>query len=228
MRPHELAAVILVGLTAAAPVAAQYYKWVGPGGAVTYSDRPPPAGTDAVSLGTMSTAARRDDSDLPAALRDPASKHPVVLYTSTQCAPCQQARAHLARRGVPFTERTIASSADADAFRRAGFQEASVPALAVGGERSVGYEASAWDRLLDAAGYPMRSMLPPSYRPSPPAPLASPSPAPAPRDANRANDAGGALERVVDAEPRVGGPARARVPRLELEPTPPAPDTIRF
>ncbi len=229
MRPHELAALLLLGLTAAAPAAAQY-KWVGPGGEVTYSDRPPPSGTHAVSVGTMSAPARRDDAGLPAALRDPAAKHPVVLYTSSDCAPCQQARAHLSKRGVPFAERTIATGADADAFQRAGFQEASVPALGVGRERSVGYEASAWDRLLDAAGYPKSSMLPASYRPPAPAPLAAP-PAAA-RDARRPNDAGGAIEPVADAEPRIVGPARARVPRpeprRELEPPPPAPGTIRF
>jgi glutaredoxin len=163
MRPRELAALLLLGLTAAAPAAAQY-KWVGPGGEVTYSDRPPPAGSDAVKVSPVaSTAARRDDASLPAALREPASKHPVVLYTTADCAPCQMARAHLTRRGVPFSERTVSTAADAEALRRAGFQEVTMPGLGVGRDRTVGYESSAWDRLLDAAGYPQTSMLPASY-----------------------------------------------------------------
>jgi glutaredoxin len=222
MRTHELAAILLLSLTAVAPVAAQY-KWVGPAGEVTYSDRPPPAGTTTVSIGTLPGTVRRDESGFPAALRDPVSKHPVVLYTSSGCEPCQQARAHLSRRGVPFAERTITSAADADAFQRAGFQEISVPALGVGHERSVGYEASAWDRLLDAAGYPKSSMLPPSYRPPPPAPLAAP--APGSRDAGRTNDAGGATDAGGDSAQRVAAPSRARA---LPEPPPPERETLRF
>lgn len=192
MRPRELAALLLLGLTAAAPAAAQY-KWVGPGGEVTFSDRPPPAGSDAVKVSSMASAsARRDDANLPAALREPASKHPVVLYTTADCAPCQMARTHLTRRGVPFAERTLSTTADAEAFRRAGFQEVTLPGLGVGRERSLGYDSSAWDRLLDAAGYPQTSMLPASYRQQPPVALAPPAAAPE----TRRPDGAGAPERA--------------------------------
>ena len=228
MRPHELAAALLLGLTAVAPAAAQY-KWVGPGGEVNYSDRPPPAGATAIPMGTPIPAARRDDTGLPAALREPASRYPVVLYTSSDCTPCQQARAHLSKRGVPFSERTVTTPADAEAFQRAGFRELSVPALGVGGERSVGYEAASWDRLLDAAGYPKSSMLPPSYRPPAAAALALPAES---RGASRAESSGTGLEPGTDAQARAAPGARPRVPRpdprRELEPPPPGPGSFRF
>ena len=219
MRPRELAALLLLGLTAAAPAAAQY-KWVGPGGEVTYSDRPPPAGSDAVKVSPVaSTAARRDDASLPAALREPASKHPVVLYTTADCAPCQMARAHLTRRGVPFSERTVSTAADAEALRRAGFQEVTMPGLGVGRDRTVGYESSAWDRLLDAAGYPQTSMLPASYRQQPPVALAPP---PAPPAGRRPDGTGAPVRAAPD-----GARAPQPEPRREAQ-APSGAGSIRF
>jgi len=41
------------------------------------------------------------------------------------------------------------------------------PTLSVGRERNTGFESSQWDSLLDAAGYPAKSMLPAGYRNSP-------------------------------------------------------------
>jgi hypothetical protein len=222
MRLRELAALLLLGLTVAAPAAAQF-KWVGPDGEVTYSDRPPPAGTNAVTLSVQSASGRRDDAGLPAALREPASRHPVVLYTTAECAPCQMARTHLAKRGVPYSERTVSTAADAEAFRRAGFQEVTMPGLGVGRERTTGYEASAWDRLLDAAGYPKSSMLPASYRQLPPAALVPQAAAP---EAARADGAdAGAPERAVAD----GGRARTPRPdpRREAQAAPAA-GTFRF
>ncbi len=228
MRTPELAAALILCLAAASPAAAQY-KWVGPDGEVTYSDQPPPAGLKGVALGAPQPAARRDDGGVPAALRGAATRYPVVLYTTTDCTPCQQARGHLSKRGIPFSERTVASSADVEAYRRAGFGDSAFPALTVGRERSVGFEAGEWDRLLDAAGYPRTSVLPPSYRPQPATGMAASAAA---RDARRANDAGGVVESVepvAEAEPREAAPARARAQAPRTEPEPPrTATTLRF
>jgi glutaredoxin len=192
MRTPELAALLITAVvsTHAAPLAAQY-KWVGPGGTVTYSDLPPPAGQSGARLGEPPP---RGEDPMPAALRQAATRYPVVLYTTADCAPCQQARAMLSKRGVPFAERTVATAQDAEAFRRAGFADNSLPAVSVGRERSVGFEQSAWERLLDAAGYPKTSMLPVAYKPQPAKSLAAIGIAKA---AVGANDAGG----VIASEP---------------------------
>ena len=194
MRPLELALALALPtlMLAAAPAAAQY-KWIAPGGAVTYSDQPPPPGIDGQAMNTRA-AARSDAGGVPAGLRDATSKYPVVLYTTPDCTPCQQARAHLAKRGVPFLERTVSSSADSDSFRKAGFTENTFPAMSVGRERSVGFEAGGWNQLLDVAGYPKSSMLPPSFKQTPAKPMvdtgrASPTAGAAGTDSDRTRPA---------------------------------------
>ena len=194
MRPLELAlALALPTLTLAAAPAAAQYKWTAPNGAVTYSDQPPPPGIDGQVINNRA-AARSDDGGVPAGLRDATTKYPVVLYTTPDCTPCQQARTHLAKRGVPYAERTVSTSADVESFRKAGFTANTFPAMSVGRERSVGFEAGGWNQLLDVAGYPKSSMLPPSFKQTPAKPMvdtgrASPTAGAAGTDSDRTRPA---------------------------------------
>jgi len=157
------------------------YKWVDSEGRVTYGDRPP-AGSDAQRMdgagfgagaGPRQAAATGGPNTLPAGLQRAVERHPVALYTGRNCQPCDEARAHLAARGVPYSEFTITQDADLDVFKQQGFTQMRIPALKVGNEREVGFEAGAWNRLLDSAGYPEKSALPKGYVQTPPAPLAS-------------------------------------------------------
>ena len=166
---HLVAACLLSTLVA--PALAQY-KWVSAGGTVTYSDLPPPAGITAQTL-SRTGLVKRDEAALPTGLASAAGKYPVVLYTTRDCAPCQQARALLVKRGVPFTEKTVQTQADADAFKRIGFEQPAFPAMSVGRERTTGLQTDDWERLIDAAGYPKSASLPPGYR-HPPAQSLSP------------------------------------------------------
>lgn len=218
MRTPSLIVVAALA-TLAAPAAAQY-KWTAANGIVTYSDLPPPPGVTGVT--TLSATRAPDDSaQIPASLRDAASKYPVVLYTTNECAPCQQARSHLARRGIPFSERTVKTTGDADAFKRLGFTDNTFPALTVGRERTSGFEAGEWDRSLDAAGYPKTSTLPPSYR-SPPAQALAPA---APRrPAGTATAAADSAERGDAANDGV----RRRPTPVSASAPPPAQPAIRF
>jgi glutaredoxin len=218
MRPPRLRALLALALfgALAGPLSAQF-KWVGPDGKVTYSDQPPPVGIQSVSA-LPSTAPRSGDDALPAALRSTVSKHPVTLYGTPDCAPCQQARAHLTKRGIPFSEKTVSSAADLTAFKRNGFADNSFPALGVGRARAVGFESNEWDRLLDAAGYPQTSVLPPSYR-QPPAQALAPPPAAV------SNDAGGAA--AQDGSGNRGNAARPRNAAPQTSAPPPA-NALRF
>lgn len=166
---HLVAACLLSTLVA--PALAQY-KWVSAGGTVTYSDLPPPAGITAQTL-SRTGLVKRDEAALSTSLASAAGKYPVVLYTTRDCAPCQQARALLVKRGVPFTEKTVQTQADADAFKRIGFEQPAFPAMSVGRERTTGLQTDDWERLIDAAGYPKSASLPPGYR-HPPAQSLSP------------------------------------------------------
>ncbi len=169
-----LAAAVAATLLAPGIANAQY-KWLAADGTMNYSDKPPPHDARVVGSAPLATS-RDDDADaaLPFALRDVARRHPVVLYTTDDCPPCTQARAQLTKRGIPFIEKTVRTPNDADAFQSLGFPERGFPALAIGRERSNGWEPGALDRSLDAAGYPKTTMLPPSYRLVPPASLAQP------------------------------------------------------
>lgn len=157
------------------------YKWIDSDGRVNYGDRPP----DGVNPRQMAlpAAASRDSAEaaLPFALRNVTARHPVTVYSTTPCGACDLARSHLVRRGIPYSERTIRTSQDLDAFAKLGFTGMALPVILVGRERVNGYDAERLDRSLDVVGYPATSMLPPTWRPavaSPLAPSADPEPPP--------------------------------------------------
>ena len=197
--PDSFAVALMTILAALAAPATAQYKWTDANGTVTYSDLPPPPSVMATTLPPVQRSSPQDGM-LPAALRATAARHPVTLYTTSRCTPCQQARAHLSLRGIPFSERTVRTVADANAFRKAGFGENAFPTLQVGQQRGVGYEAGQWDSLLDAAGYPDTSQLPASYRPPPPRALAAPERPVVARSASGDADVSDVSD-VADAEP---------------------------
>jgi glutaredoxin len=159
-----LAAFGLAAALAASPALAQF-KWIGPDGTVTYGDRPPPGAQPVGRLaGTASAGTGNAISGLPYELRTAAQRNPVTLYTTPDCQPCEQARGHLAKRGIPFAAREVRTQQDADAFRALGFSDLSFPALSVGRNRTVGLDTANWDRMLDIAGYPKTSQLPPRWQ----------------------------------------------------------------
>ena len=181
-----LGATALIGADASAQ---QVYRIVGPDGRITYSDQAPtqaPAGKAAPVAATGRGTAGADNSGLPFELRQTASRYPVTLYTGPNCEPCASGRAMLSSRGIPFSEKTIATVPDLEAFKRQ-YDTTSLPFLTVGGQQIKGFSDGEWGNYLDAAGYPKTSILPPNYRPPAPTPLIAVQPAPAtPADANTA------------------------------------------
>jgi glutaredoxin len=159
----------IASLTLSSSAFAQY-KWQGADGKISYSDIPPPAEAKLLRgpNGVPPVASAEGSlGDLPYALKQAVNKYPVVLYGSPDCAPCKSAREALTKRGVPFTEKSIVNSNDIESFKKLGFAEATIPSVMVGKEKSVGFEAGAYDRLLDAAGYPRSSLLPKTYKAGP-------------------------------------------------------------
>ncbi|HWI81640.1 glutaredoxin family protein [Ramlibacter sp.] len=152
--------------------AQQIYRSVGPDGRITFSDRAPPDGSGTAKAAPVVTMPRdaTDVAVLPFELRQAATRYPVTLYAGPSCDPCAAARSLLARRGIPYAEKTVSSNEDIEALRRlAGV--ATLPVLAIGGERVKGYSDVEWNQLLDAAGYPRTSQLPAGYQQSPAQPL---------------------------------------------------------
>ena len=153
----------IVGLTLPCTGFAQY-KYVAADGSVTYSDRPAPPDAKSISgirsSGTLGTPL---NEELPFAVKQAATKYPIVIYTTAECAPCAAIKQHLSKRGVPFSEKTLRSAADMNAFKNLGFTEQSLPAISVGSQKQNGFEATALDSLLDIAGYPKSAKLPANY-----------------------------------------------------------------
>lgn len=158
-------------LTLAPTAASAQYKWTGRDGTVTYGDRPPIEEVQARKLGDP-LAASDANAALPFNLKSVVEKHPVILYTAPDCTPCEQARNHLSKRGIPFSEKLIKNAADAQAMEKLGFSDSTVPSMTVGRQKQVGFEASALDGLLDIAGYPKTSVVPIGFRNTGPVALA--------------------------------------------------------
>ena len=187
-----LAALLVAGL--GLPALAQY-KVVGPDGRVTYTDRPPLAAS-----GAQVTALRRNGgaaiagAELPLELRQAAARFPVALYTSAECAPCDNGRRLLQARGVPYTEYGVSDNPDLAALERLS-DGRTVPTLTVGKQVLRGFSASEWQSTLDLATYPRESRLPAGYtqpsttpltqrKPAPVGPSGAPDQPPVPRSAS--------------------------------------------
>lgn len=129
------------------------YRWIDKkSGRTIYSDQPPPAGVNAKISGKSPTT---DTQPLPYATRQAAEKFPVTLYTTADCVDlCKQARDLLNGRGVPFTEKMLSDKQEVDDLsKRFGGQMVS-PSISVGSQNLLGLDPTAWNNILDLAGYP--------------------------------------------------------------------------
>jgi glutaredoxin len=164
------AAFVLALLAVGAAQSQTMYRIVSPDGRVTFTDKPPDASETATATNASGRPLPTGNSALPFALRQIATKYPVTLYTSANCAPCDSGRTMLRSRGIPFAERTVSTPEDsASLLRLTG--ETSMPFLTIGGQQIKGFSDSEWTQFLDAAGYPATSQLPATYRPAPATPL---------------------------------------------------------
>jgi glutaredoxin len=155
---RAVAAFALV--VAAAAAHGQTYKWKDAAGVVHYSDTPPAKGTAQVLRPDNRPEAT---PSLPYELARAAKLHPVTLYTTARCDACDQGRALLRARGIPFAEKTVNTAEDREQLHRAGGKD-ELPLLVVGNRPVTGFAAGAWNEALDAASYPRKTMLPPGYR----------------------------------------------------------------
>lgn len=136
------------------------YKWVDKNGKVHYSDQPPPKEIKKVDQPRLGKGSI-ETSEQPYETRKAAQDYPVRLFTASDCvSECQTARDFLSRRGIPYSEQSVNSPEDGDAFRKL-FKTDSVflPSVTVGSQQQIGFTEGGWGSLLDAAGYP-RTAIP--------------------------------------------------------------------
>lgn len=164
--------LLLLGVTCAH---AELYKWVGPDGKVTYSDiPPPPKAAGQVEKKSMGNGA--GSVSLPYEVAEVAKNHPVTLFTTNKCQACDDGRALLSRRGIPYTEKTVNSNDDLLKLQQAGGDK-ELPLMLLGRTKYQGFLGSEWDSALTAVGYPTSNMLPSNYV-NPPPQTAAPLPEP--------------------------------------------------
>jgi glutaredoxin len=164
-----------VGLAfvASAAPAQQMYKWTDEKGIVHYSDTPPPPKEKRVEVKDFSAASQRmaPPVALPYALAQAVKANPVTLFTGSDCTPCDQARNALRDRGIPFTEKTVATTADRARLIDAGGND-TLPFIKVGSKALAGYAPSDLQAALTGASYPLTRRLPPGYQNPPVQPAA--------------------------------------------------------
>ena len=161
MKPRIPVLICLAAALAASAAQAQstVYRWVDKDGKVQFTDHPPPADAKSATERRMGGGGSSEEQ-VPYATQMAMRRHPVTLYTSSDCGDyCAEGRALLSKRGVPFSEKNAqASQADQDALMKAA-GSLSVPFLIVGEAKVRGFDEAAWHAALDRAGY-ARTRLP--------------------------------------------------------------------
>lgn len=162
--------VVLLAAGLASAAALAQYRWLDESGQTSYGDYPPPGARDLRRIDPRTADSTASKATLPFELRRAMEQYPVTLYTSDNCPPCEGARAYLRKRGVPYAERVVDGPDDSAELKRLTGHD-KVPVLALGRQMQAGFDPPAWSRALDAARYPLASMLPPDYKPEAPQPL---------------------------------------------------------
>lgn len=199
-RPLQCCSVLLLCLCSAA-AQAQLYKWVGTDGKVTYSDVPPPKTAAKVETKALSSG-DTNTTGLPFELAEAAKVHPVTLYTTRNCAACDDGRKLLSERGIPFREKTVNSNDDVAQFKQAG-GDGQLPMLTVGRNKQLGFEPGAWNGALSNAGYPETSVLPKTYR-NPPPQAAAPAPKSVAASPEKVEEQVSSRQQATDRPPAIG------------------------
>jgi glutaredoxin len=183
---------------------AQPYRWTDAEGRTHYSDTLPPPSATSVATPPVQGGVTETGST-PYALQKAMKEAPVTLYTAPSCKEaCEQARAALNKRGVPFKEVQVWNEeTNAELKRVSGGTK--VPVLIVGRLRQIGFAQSAFDDALDIAGYPAAGVLPPLSQNQPEAPQGYRSPA----------QESGTASMPAEEEPQQLGPY---APRFSSEP----------
>jgi len=191
MRLPGLPALLLPLLLLSCLTAQAQYKWTEGDGTVGYGDQPTAEARNVERIGAIGGALANDPlAGLPFEIRRVARDFPVVLYARQDCRVCDEARAFLRARAIPYQEKTVLSREDIDAFRQLGGGE-QLPAASVGRQVLRGFDANAWSEALLGAGYPQGIPLPRGYQWAAATPLATRPPADTPGGTEPAPESAG-------------------------------------
>ncbi|MEQ1518835.1 MAG: glutaredoxin family protein [Usitatibacteraceae bacterium] len=145
---------VLIFAFATAAGAQEIFRWVDKDGKVHYGDSPPPA-TESKNVQTKKLGDSVIEQDaVPYSVATAIKNNPVTLYANNCGEACTNARALLAKRGVPFADKNPESDIAAANALKALAGGLQVPTLVVGSTSLTGFEESGWNAALDTGGYP--------------------------------------------------------------------------
>lgn len=160
--------VFILALVMTGNAHAELYRSIDKDGKVHYSDTPLQGSEDVAEVKVDKE--RAPEATLPYETRRAAENFPVVLYTFPDCgALCQKARDVLNKRGIPYTEKSIKTQEDMEAYNKES-GDRQMPGLLIGKSWLKGVQEERWNKELDFAGYPKFG----GYRPPKPAAPAAP------------------------------------------------------
>jgi glutaredoxin len=133
--------------------AGDLYRWVDERGAVSYSDQPPPpSAKNAQKLKGKGNVVEVDKE--PYELKQAKSLSPVTLYVTACGHICTQATDFLKQRGIPYATKDPTKEPEIAVELKKLSGAVEVPVIVVGGSHFKGFDATTWNRMLDAANYP--------------------------------------------------------------------------
>ena len=142
--------ICLLLLVTAGPLAAgDLFKWVDDRGTVHYGDKPPEnarleeIGGAISSFDSVSVEALPAEGNAPGKAVETKS---VIMYGTSWCGYCRQAREYFRANAIPYKEYDIEKSKRAaKAFKK--LHGRGVPVILVGGKRMNGFRAATFERL---------------------------------------------------------------------------------
>ena len=154
--------ILTIGLTTAAS-AQGVFRWVDKNGQVHYGDiLPPTAESKNVQTKKLQDSVI-EQAAVPFEVSTAMKNNPVTLYANNCGESCTNAKALLATRGIPFSEKNPETDVAAAAVLKALVGAVQVPTIVIGTNNLSGYEEAGWNAALSAAGYPRTN---PNLRPS--------------------------------------------------------------
>ena len=146
-----LAMALLLSITTNAQ---EIFRWVDKNGKVHYGDSlPPPAEVKSSQTKKINDSVIEQE-DVPYGVSTAMKNNPVTLYANNCGEACTNAKALLAKRGIPFADKNPEADAAAATALKALVGALQVPTIAIGPNNLSGFDEEGWNAALNAAGYP--------------------------------------------------------------------------
>ena len=140
-------------LLATVATAQEIFRWVDKAGKVHYGDLPPPPAEVKSLEAKKLTDSVIEQADVSFAVSAAMKNNPVTLYANSCGEQCANAKALLAKRGIPFAEKNPETDPAAALALKEKVGALSVPTIVIGTSNISGFDEASWNAALTGAGY---------------------------------------------------------------------------